>query len=109
MPNFDQNFEVTRLTMLAKQYPEIVKATGEVIFCAEDNEDRLSGTRWKVEDSIFEQATESGFKVHLIELLDDFIEYRGRCNELPKKEGVVRFGDGSLNIEWLPDGSTELS
>lgn len=109
MSNFDQNFEVTRLTMLAKQYPEIVKATGEVIFCAEDNEDRLSGTRWKVEDSIFEQATESGFKVHLIELLDNFIEYRGRCNELPKKEGVVRFGDGSLNIEWLPDGSTELS
>lgn len=109
MPNFDQNFEVTRLTMLAKQYPEIVKATGEVIFCAEDNEDRLSGTRWKVEDSIFEQATESGFKVHLIELLDNFIEYRGRCNELPKKEGVVRFGDGSLNIEWLPDGSTEIS
>ena len=109
MPNFDQNFEATRLTMLAKQYPEIVKATCEVIFCAEDNEDRLSGTRWKVEDSIFEQATESGFKVHLIELLDNFIEYRGRCNELPKKEGVVRFGDGSLNIEWLPDGSTELS
>lgn len=109
MPNFDQNFEVTRLTMLAKQYPEIVKAAGEVIFCAEDNEDRLSGTRWKVEDSIFEQATESGFKVHLIELLDNFIEHRGRCNELPKKEGVVRFGDGSLNIEWLPDGSTELS
>ena len=109
MPNFDQNFEATRLTMLAKQYPEIVKVTGEVIFCAEDNEDRLSGTRWKVEDSIFGQATESGFKVHLIELLDNFIEYRGRCNELPKKEGVVRFGDGSLNIEWLPDGSTELS
>lgn len=109
MPNFDQNFEATRLTMLAKQYPEIVKATGEVIFCAEDNEDRLGGTRWKVEDSIFEQATESGFKVHLIELLDNFIEYRGRCNELPKKEGVVRFGDGSLNIKWLPDGSTELS
>ena len=109
MPNFDQDFEATRLTMLAKQYPEIVKATGEVIFCAEDNEDRLSGTRWTVEDGIFEQATESGFKVHLIELLDNFIEYRGQCNELPKKEGVVRFGDGGLNVEWLPDGSTELS
>jgi hypothetical protein len=109
MPNFDQDFEATRLTMLAKQYPEIVKATGEVIFCAEDNEARLSGTRWKVEDGVFEQATESGFKVHLIELLDNFIEYRGQCNELPKKEGVIRFGDGGLNIEWLPDGSTELS
>ena len=109
MPNFDQNFEATRLTMLAKQYPEIVKATGEVIFCAEDNEDRLSGTRWKVEDGIFEQATKSGFKVHLIELIDNFIEYRCQCNELPNKEGVVRFSGGEISIEWLPDGSTDLS
>lgn len=109
MPNFDQDFEATRLSMLAKQYSEIVKATGEVIFCAEGNEDRLSGMRWKVGDGIFEQETESGFKVHLMGLLDNFIEYRGQCNELPKKEGVVRFGDGGLNIEWLPDGSTELS
>lgn len=109
MPNFDQDFEATRLAMLAKQYPEILKANGEVVFCAEDDESRLSGTRWTLEDDIFEKATESGFKVHLIELLDNFIEYRGQCNELPKREGIVRFGEGSLNIEWLPDGSTELS
>ncbi|MBE0471085.1 MAG: hypothetical protein IBX55_16440 [Methyloprofundus sp.] len=109
MPNFDQEFENTRLAMLAKQYPEIVKVNGEVVFCAEDNEDRLSGTRWKVEADIFEQAAESGFKVHLIELLDNFIQYRGKCAELPKKEGVVRFSNGKMNINWLPDGSTELS
>lgn len=109
MPNFDQNFEATRLAMLAKQYPEVVKANGKVVFCAENNEARLSGTRWAVEDEIFEKATESGFKVHLIELLDNFIQYRDQCSELPKKEGVVRFGDGGLNIEWLPDGSTDLS
>lgn len=109
MPNFDKEFEATRLTMLAKQYPDIVKENGEVVFCAENNEDRLSSTRWKIEDDIFGQATESGFKVHLIALLNNFIEYRGQCDELPKKEGVVRFGDGFLNIEWLPDGSTELS
>ncbi|WP_328190264.1 hypothetical protein [Marinobacter sp. OP 3.4] len=108
MPNFDQAFEATRLAMLAKQYPEIVKANGKVVFCAEDNESRLSGTRWTVEDDTFVKATESGFKVHLIELLDNFIEYRGQCNELPKREGVVRFGEGGLNIEWLPDGSTSL-
>lgn len=109
MSNFDKSFEATRLAMLAKQYPEIVKANGEVIFCAEDNEDRLNGTRWKVDSNIFEQATELGFKIHLIELLDNFIEYRGKCAELPKKEGVVRFSNGKMNIDWLPDGSTELS
>lgn len=109
MPIFDQDFETTRLAMLGKQYPEIVKANGEVVFCAEDNESRLRGTRWTVEDGVFEKATGSGFNVHLIELLDNFIEYRGQCNELPNKEGVVRFSDGGLSIKWLPSGSTELS
>lgn len=109
MSNFDTNFEATRLAMLAKQHSEIVKVTGEVVFRAEDDEDRLSGTSWTLEESVFDQVTESGFKSHLIELLDVFIAHRGQCNELPKKEGIVRFADGDLSIEWLPDGSTHLS
>ncbi|MFZ2289182.1 MAG: hypothetical protein WAV92_05875 [Halopseudomonas yangmingensis] len=108
MSNFDQNFEAARLVMLAKQHPDIVKTAGEVAFRAEDGEDRLSGTSWTLEDDIFDQVTESGFKLHLIELLDGFIAHRGQCNELPKKEGIVRFGGGDLSIEWLPDGSTHL-
>jgi len=109
MSNFDQHFEAARLASLAKQHSDIVKVTGEVVFRAEDDEDRLSGTSWTLEEDVFDQVTESGFKLHLIELLDDFIAHRGRCNELPKKEGIVRFGGGDLSIEWLPDGSTHLS
>jgi len=102
MSNFDKNFEAARLAMLAKQHSDIVKVTGEVVFCAEDDEDRLSGTSWTLEEDIFDQVTESGFKLHLIDLLDDFIAHRGQCNVLPKKEGIVRFGGGDLSIEWLP-------
>lgn len=109
MSNFDQNFETVRLASLAEQHSDIVKVTGEVVFRAEDDEDRLSGTSWTLEEDIFDQVTESGFKLHLIELLDAFIAHRGQCSELPKKEGIVRFGDGDLSIEWLPDGSTHLS
>lgn len=109
MSNFDQNFEATRLAMLAKQYSDIVKVTGEVVFRAEAYEDRLSGTSWTLEEDIFDQVTESGFKLNLIELLDNFIAHRSQCNDLPKKEGVVRFGGGEMSIEWLPDGSTYLS
>lgn len=109
MSNFDHNFESTRLVMLAQQYPDIVKATGEVVFCAEDKEDRLSGASWTLEDDLFDQVSESGFKLHLMELLDNLIQYRGQCNELPKKEGIVRFGGSKINLEWLPDGSTHLS
>jgi hypothetical protein len=95
--------------MLAQQHSEIVKVKGEVVFSAEDDEDRLSGTSWKLEEDVFDQVTETGFKLHLIELLDNFIQYRGQCDELPKKEGVVRFGSGELSIEWLPDGSINAS
>ncbi|ODN65451.1 hypothetical protein [Methylophaga muralis] len=108
MTNFDKNFESTRLRMLAQQYSEIVKIKGQLIFCADD-ENRMSHGTWTLEETMIDQAKESGFKLHLIELLDNFISYRGQCNELPKKEGVVRFGDGELNIEWLPDGSSHLS
>jgi hypothetical protein len=109
MSNFDQSFEHTRLNMLAQQHAEIVKTTGEVIFYAEEDEDRLSGASWRLEDDVFDEVSKSGFKLHLMELLDNFIQYRGQCNELPKKEGVVRFSGGELSIEWLPDGSTHLS
>lgn len=108
MADFDSDFESNRLAMLAQQYPEIVSANGRVIFNADADEDRLSGTRWRADEDIFVQLAESGFKHHLMELLDIFIIYRGQCNELPKEEGIVRFGDGKLVIEWLPDGTIRL-
>jgi phage replication-related protein YjqB (UPF0714/DUF867 family) len=108
MSNFDQSFENTRLAMLAQQHPEIVKVKGQIIFNAEEDEDRLSGTSWKLEEDIFDKITESGFKIHIIELLDNFIKYRGQHSETPKKEGIIHFGDGLLDIEWLPNGSIKL-
>jgi len=43
-----------------------------------------------------------------MELLDTFIAYRGQCNKSPRKEGIVRFSDGAMTIEWLPDGVAHL-
>lgn len=77
MTIFDKNHEGARLSMLAKQYPGIVNTTGEVVFYADEQEDRLSGTSWTLADNLFDQVTDSGFKLHLIELLDQLIEYRG--------------------------------
>lgn len=108
MPNYDDEFEQTRLSMLAKQHPNIVRSKGEVVFNADDG-NRLSGASWSLEDEIFDQVGEPGFKLHLMELLDSFIAYRGQCNESPRKEGIVRFSGGALTIEWLPDGATHLS
>jgi hypothetical protein len=108
MPRYDDEFEQTRLSMLAKQHPNIVHSKGEVVFNADD-ENRLSGASWKLEEEIFDQVSDSGFKLHLMELLDIFIAYRGQCDESPRKEGIVRFSGGGMTIEWLPDGGAQLS
>jgi hypothetical protein len=109
MQIFDPDFESSRLAMLAKQYPDIVQLNGEVVFNAEDDEDRLSGTSWNTEsDDTLKQISEFGFKFDLIALLDDFIQYRGQCAETPNKEGVIRFGGGNIDIVWLAYGSNRL-
>lgn len=102
MPTFDENHEITRLTMLANQYPAIVEVSGDVTFKAENDEDRLSGSSWILEEEMINQVSESGFKTHLLELLDNFIEYRGKHNVHPRKGGVARFGNGLIKIDWQP-------
>lgn len=106
---FDPDFESSRLAMLAEQYPDIVQLSGEVVFNAEGDEGRLSGTSWNTEgDHTLKQISKSGFKFDLMEILDDFIQYRGQCAEAPNKEGVIRFGGGKIDIEWLAYGSNRL-
>ncbi|MBL3824109.1 MULTISPECIES: hypothetical protein [unclassified Marinobacter] len=108
MLDFDQDFEQTRLTMLSEQYPNIVRSKGEVSFQA-DHENRLSGASWTIDDEIFDEISESGFKLHLMELLDTFIAYRGQCSQSPRKQGIVRFSGGIMTMEWSPDGAAHFS
>jgi len=86
---FDDGFERLRLHMLARQFPELVRAAGEVAFAAEDDEDRLIGATWSMENGLFSKASESGFKLYLMELLDIFIRYRAQSNYVPRKKGIV--------------------
>lgn len=108
MLSYDNEFEEARLTMLAEQHPSVVRLKGKVVFSADD-ENRLSGASWTLEEEIWDHVNDSGFKLHLMELLDIFIAYRIQCNELPRKEGIVRMGGGAMTIEWLPGGATHLS
>jgi len=101
METFDPEFEQMRLEMLAMQYPDMVVVRGKVTFFAMDDEDRIAKTRWELEKDIFDELTDSGFKIHLINLLDDFIVYRARCKKSPRKRGVVSFENGVIGIEWL--------
>ena len=108
MTDYDPDFEQMRLTMLARQYPDIVTHKVRVIFFAEDNEDRIFWSRWFLKDEkIGALCSESGFKIELMNLLDIFIQYRGQCDRLPKNAGVVEFTGGAVTIEWYTKISAE--
>lgn len=107
MQIYDPEFEGIRLSMLAKQYPEISINECKFIFWAEEEKDEFSHGTWLCEDEVHKKILESTFKMQFILLINNFIEYRANCNKLPKKEGIVRFGSEKLEIEWVEDGSAE--
>lgn len=102
---FDEGFEVQRLSMLSQQFPEIAEGRGKVAFYADDDETRLSHASWSTDVAWFALASDSGFKTYLLELLDSFIRYRAQYRHLPWKSGIVYIDSGSLRIEWLVDDS----
>ena len=109
MTDYDPGFEQLRLTILSRQYPDIVIHKARVIFFAEDNEDRISWSRWFLEDGrVGALCIETGFKIDLMNLLDIFIQYRGRCNQKPKRAGVVEFSGGTISIEWHNTTNAEV-
>lgn len=109
MSEFDPYFEQFRLNFLIRQHRDVAYMNGMVVFCSEADEDRISGASWIFEGNYFDFFRESGFKLMLMELLDQLIRYRAMHDVMPHKEGIVRFGDGSPTIEWLEYGSTHLT
>lgn len=108
MPAYDADFEALRLRMLADQHREVLSQSGEIIFKSDDA-NRLFVTRFLVEDERYAQMSASGFKLHMMGLLDSLIEYRSQVNQQPWQEGKVHIEAGQLSIEWLPEGATEIS
>lgn len=109
MSVFDPDFETLRLSMLAEQYADQLQEAGEIFFKAEHDENHVSHARWFVgELERFQAMSDSGFKLHMMGLLDNLVEDRIQYNQHPMREGKVQIAAGKLIIEWLPDGSNEL-
>lgn len=109
MSLFDPSFEGLRLSMLAEQHADLLQGTGEILFKADTDETNVSHMRWFVgADERFQALSGSGFKLHLLGLLDNLIEYRIQFNQQPMREGKVHIDNGQLHIEWLADSATEL-
>ncbi|MDG4868663.1 hypothetical protein P8631_11690 [Guyparkeria sp. 1SP6A2] len=109
MSEFDPHFEPFRLNFLLRQHPEVADMKGEVVFASEQEEDRISGATWSFDGDYFAYFRDSGFKLKLMELLDQLIQYRAMHRASPWKEGIAWLRDGKLSIEWLEHGSTHLT
>lgn len=100
MSVFDPDFETLRLSMLAEQYADQLQEEGEILFKAEHDENYVSHARWFVgELERFQAMSDSGFKLHMMGLLDNLVEYRTRSNQQPMREEKVQIDAGKLIIE----------
>lgn len=99
---YDANFDQARLDQLAEQYLTDSRAEGRVFFMSDSDENRLDHARWQLEEADHDAFKNSGFKMHLMELLDTLLLYRAKHDKPNAGQGVVKIRENKLAIEWLP-------
>ncbi|HHQ69538.1 MAG TPA: hypothetical protein ENM98_04440 [Halothiobacillaceae bacterium] len=92
---------------MAEQYLANNRAAGEVFFLSDSDDNRLDHARWKFEEADYESLNDSGFKKHLMELLDILLVYRAKHDKPNASQGVVKVCGSELTIEWLPRNKFE--
>ncbi|MEL4381380.1 hypothetical protein [Shewanella algae] len=105
--SYDANFDQTRLNQLAEQYLADNRAEGEVFFLSDSDDNRLDHARWLFEEADHDALKNSGFKTHLMELLDTLLVYRAKYDKPNAGQGVVKIRGNDITIEWLPKSEFE--
>jgi len=103
----DTSFDQARLDQLAGQYLKNSNITGRVLFCSESEDNQIDYATWQFEDKDQTALKGSGFKLHLMELLNILLVYRAQQNQLNTSQGMVNVDGGQLSIEWLPKSDVE--
>ncbi|MEH6801313.1 MAG: hypothetical protein V7681_18695 [Halopseudomonas sabulinigri] len=105
--SYDPNFDQARLDQLAEQYLTDSVAEGRMFFMSESNDNRLDHARWQLENTDHDALRDSGFKMHLMELLNTLLVYRAQHDKSNAGQGVVKIRGNGLTIEWLPKSKFE--
>jgi hypothetical protein len=105
--NYDANFDQARLDQLAEQYLTDSTAEGRVFFMSDSDDNRLDHARWQFEEADHDALKNSGFKMHLMELLDTLLAYRADHDKPNAGQGAVKIRGNDLAIEWLPRSKFE--
>jgi hypothetical protein len=104
---YDASFDQARLDQLAGQHLNDSNITGRVLFFSESEVGQLDSATMQFDDDDYETIKSSGFKFHLMELLNTLLEYRGQNNQPNASQGVVNVAGSTISIEWLPKESAE--
>lgn len=105
--SYDENFDQARLNQLAKQYLSKSTVEGCVFFLSESDDNHLDHARWQLDDAGHDALKGSGFKFHLLELLDILLVYRAQHRQPNVSQGVVQIRNSNLTIEWLQKSEFE--
>lgn len=106
--SYDVNFDQNRLDQLAEQYLSESTAEGRVFFLSDSEDNRLDHARWQLDDGEHDVLKGSGFKWHLLELLDSLLVYRARHGQPNASQGVVQIRKRKLTIAWLQKDEFEM-
>lgn len=105
--SYDASFDQARLNQLAEQYLTGSSAEGQVFFLSDSDDNRLDHARWLFEKADHDALKNSGFKTHLMELLDILLIYRAKHDKPNAGQGVVKIRGNDITIEWLPKSEFE--
>ncbi len=97
---YDSGFDQRRLDQLASTYLSDSLAVGDVVFFADDD-GRLGKATWCLDEGHYESLNDSGFKYHLMELLDSLLFYRAQHEQPNATQGVVKLNKEKLRMEWV--------
>ncbi|XKE44215.1 hypothetical protein LG302_12585 [Halomonas organivorans] len=106
---YDSGFDQRRLDQLASTYLSDSLAVGDVVFFADDD-GRLGKATWCLDKGHYKSLNDSGFKYHLMELLDSFLVYRAQYEQPNATQGVVKLNKEKLRMEWItPEEASRLA
>ncbi|NWN89937.1 hypothetical protein HLV39_00310 [Marinobacter adhaerens] len=104
---YDANFDQARLDQLAGQYLRNSDVVGRVLFFSESEDNRFDYGAYQLSDSDYEAIKASGFKMHLLELIDTLLVYRSQHNQPNASQGAIHLNGEKISIEWLPKETAE--
>lgn len=78
-----------------------------MFFLSDSDDNRLDHARWLFEEADHDALKNSGFKTHLMELLDILLVYRAKHDKPNAGQGIVKIRGNNITIEWLPKSEFE--